>query len=199
MKDICLFLVAILTLTTQSAHSQWQALDVFDNGYAHHLNANDDYLFAATKGGIFRSANPELGWERIDGDEIHDHFKVEVFDDVVFSLVHLQKASNNGDDEFETIIWQEEYPYDFRFMTQKGDTLIAKRFNGSTVFTSTDMGDTWTPLDLSPSGVYRIVADDDYFYLIQAYQTQRTQDFSEFEVLSNGFPAAEGLGNQWRN
>lgn len=198
MKALTNLLITTLVFSTHVIFGQWQALDVFDNGYATHLTANEDYLFAATKGGIFRTSNPEMGWEKINGDEIHDHWKVHVFDDIVFSLIHLQRATNNGDDDFEMVIWQDDYPYDFRFMDQKGDTLIAKRFNGSTIFTSTDMGGSWTPMEQYPSAMRKIVSDEDYFYLIQAHAFQRTHDFTEIELLSSDFPV-DDFNEEWQD
>lgn len=199
MKATTKLFVLALLLSSQVTHGQWQVVDIFDNGHATHLNASDDYLFAATKGGIYRSNNPEEGWEKLDtGDEIHDHWKVHVFDDVVFSLIYLQRATNNGDDGFELVNWEDGSPHKFRFMAQKGDTLITKRIGSFSLHTSTDIGETWTPLELFPNSLREIVCDEDYCYLIESGLFHRTQNFTDFELLSSDFPV-DDFNEEWQD
>lgn len=194
MKTHLVILFLLLT-TSIEVWAQWNEVVSFDEGVVAHLNANDQYIFAATKGGVFRSDNPEEGWQKIsEGDEAKEYNRIEVYDDLILSMILLHRGENNGDMGIEPVNNSANFPHDVRRIAMKGDTLIARNYLGIGAIMSQDGGLSWNAFDFPYNDARWWDADDEYFYQVSASFLWRTTDLEYFEPIGEEL----GFGNEWQ-
>ncbi len=179
-------ILACLFFFFQCAHfanAQWEQVTSFNDGFVYTLEANDNYIFAGTLSGVFRTEDPAQGWEQLsNGDPGLMSPTVKIIDNVLYgygSFTPIVRSMDWGD-SWETIDFGIGADPFVRSVVKVGDYLAVDA--GAAAVYSTDDGQSWT-VSMYPEFVFApIFSDGAYAYLWNSSGTfWRTSDFENYE------------------
>ncbi len=189
MNKFLLLFCTFLCAFTLSA--QWQRLEGFNNGHVYGLTAQDGYLFAATMSGIYRTQNPEQGWEHVtEGDASQYYLRIFNFGDELYATGAEGSLGHRSSDLGET--WQTINSGSnalFVAFAKAHDAYYARTTNLSGLYRSYD-GETWEtvyPTNFPTQASILGIGDDLYAWSDQGNDVlYRADENLVFEPISVG-------------
>lgn len=185
------------------ASAQWEQITSFNDGFVYTLEANDDYMFAGTLSGVFRTEDPAQGWEQLsNGDPGLMSPTVKIIDNVLYgygSFTPIVRSMDWGD-SWETIDFGIGGDPFVRSVVNVGDYLAVDA--GAAAVYSTDGGQNWT-VGMYPDNISApVISDGEYAYMWNGTNAiWKTSDFQNYEEIgqdleSTGFHRGISAGSR---